>query len=115
MVQNMESLIKIGSDPLKEDLRNWIRRKNGKRSLKQLSRIIAPSQYVRNFFIRCWNISGNKIGLVYHGVGLPEKAVYRPEIIPKNGMVGFCLIYASCFSFGCIILPGNSVKLNLKT
>jgi len=84
MIQNMEPIVGFNSNPFPERLRNWVRRKVGKQSLCQADRVIVPSKYVRNFLTQHWGIPSEKIGIVYHGVELPEKDVYPPKTIPKE-------------------------------
>jgi len=85
MVQNMEPFVNIDGNSLRERARNWLRRLDARKALKRSNRIIAPSEYVRDFLLHALDVPGGKIGLVYHGVDLPEnKDVHRPDIIPKG-------------------------------
>jgi len=86
MLQNMEPFVLgIEGNPFGERLRNWFRKIYGKRALKKSNQVIAVSRYVRDFLIQHLNIPSDKIGLVYHGVDLPEnKDTHRPDIIPKG-------------------------------
>jgi len=77
--------VDIKGNPLRERFRNWLRRLDAKKAFKKSNRIIAPSEYVRDFLLHNLNVRGGKIGLVYHGVDLPEnKDAHRPDIIPKG-------------------------------
>jgi len=85
MIQNMEPFVSIDGNPLRERSRNWLRRLDARKALKRSNRIIAPSEYVRDFLLHNLKMSSGKIGLVYHGVDLPEnKDAHRPDIIPKG-------------------------------
>jgi len=86
MIRNMEPFeAGIGGNPLGERFRNWVCRIVGSRAVKKSNRVIAVSRYVRDFLIRYLNIPNDKIGLVYHGIDLPEnKDIHRPDIIPKG-------------------------------
>ena len=85
VIQNMEPFVAIDGNPLNERFRNRFRRLVGRRALKKSTRVIAISRHVRNFLIQDLNIPNDRIGLVYHGVDLPEnKDVHRPNIIPKG-------------------------------
>lgn len=86
MVQNMEpiAVFNFNKGPLEDRIKTWVRRFEGKKSLKKSNRIIVPSEYARNFLVENWKISKEKIGLVYHGVGTPEKNCFPPKTIPKE-------------------------------
>lgn len=85
MIQNMEPFVAIDGNPLSERFRNCLRRIDAKMALKKSDRIIAPSEYVRDFLLHNLKVRGDKIGLIYHGVDLTEnKDVHRPDIIPKG-------------------------------
>ncbi len=85
MIQNMEPFVSINGNPLRERFRTWLRRLDARKALKRSNKIIAPSEYIRDFLLHNLNVHGDKIGLVYHGVDLPEnKDAHRPDIIPKG-------------------------------
>jgi len=86
MIQNMEPFVAgIGGNPISERFKNLVRNIDGKRTLKRANRVIAISEYVRDFLIQNWNIQNDKIGLVYHGVELPKNEdIHRPHVIPKG-------------------------------
>ena len=69
MLQNMEPLVRpfLGNPP-KEKMKNFLRRTNAKRALKNADRVIAISASVRDFIAGRWNIPRERIGLVYHGI-----------------------------------------------
>jgi len=84
MIQNMEPFVIIAGNSLLEQCRNWLRRIDTKRAAKYSHRIIAPSEYVREFLVRNLDVRSNKIGLVHHGVESAKGDVCRPEVIPNR-------------------------------
>ena len=86
MIQNMEPFIfGIDDNSFSTKLRNWIQRIDTKRAILNSDRIIAITEFVRDFLIEQWNISDEKIRLIYYGINLPEKLdVCRPVLIPDG-------------------------------
>ncbi len=86
MVRNMEPFVSgIKGNPLSERLRNWVRRIDGKFTFRMSNRLIAVSSYVRNFLLSVCKIPAEKIGIVYHGIDLPEdRYAYPPKAIPPG-------------------------------
>lgn len=84
MVQNMEPLVGFNdSNPIPERVKNWFRAYHAKRAIKKADRVIAISKFVKEFLIKKWNISENKIGLVYHGIdGSRNCDTIKPPNIP---------------------------------
>lgn len=73
MIRNMEPLtVPFGGNPWKEVIRNLGRAYMAKTACKRSTRVIAVSQYVKNFLKKKWNIESNKIGTVYHGAETPH-------------------------------------------
>lgn len=73
MVRNMEPLaVPFGENPWLEALRTLARRWVTKRACRKADRIIAVSQFVRNYLTARWYLSAAKISTVYHGVDVPE-------------------------------------------
>lgn len=84
MVRNMEPLVgHIDRYSLEEKMRRVLQYKTAKMAVENASRVIAVSQFVRDFLINTWHISGDKIGLVYHGLS-PDKNIVstRPKDVP---------------------------------
>jgi len=82
MVRNMEPL--LGSairNPLGERVKNLLRTYVARSACQRADRVIAVSQYVRNFISDRWSLPESKIGVVYHGVDLPDpqRELKRPE------------------------------------
>ncbi len=86
MIQNMEPFAEsIDGNSFTNKCRLYIQRLVAKRAMKKSDRVIAISKYVRKFLSNTWGISEGKIGLVYHGIELPQLKEYiRPKNIPKD-------------------------------
>jgi len=86
MIQNMEPFItNIHGDPLGERLKKWIQYIVGKRAIKKANRVIAISNFVYDFLVKCWDIPSKKIGLVHHGIDIKKnEAGYQPDIISEG-------------------------------
>ncbi len=86
MVQNMEPFARFfQNDPFPEKTKKLIQYFEAKKALRKADRIIAISEFVRKFLIDNLRINSEKIGLVYHGVELPEDCpVRRPNSIPQD-------------------------------
>ena len=86
MIQNMEPFAEnIDGNSFMDKCRLYIQCLVAKRAIKKSDRVIAISRYVREFLSNIWGISEGKIGLVYHGIKLPQLKEYiRPKNIPKD-------------------------------
>jgi len=86
MIQNMEPFTEnIDENSFANKCRLYIQRLVAKRAIKKSDRIIAISKYVKEFLIYNWNIPQDKIGLVYHGIEIPQLKEYiRPKNIPEG-------------------------------
>ena len=79
MIRNMEPLaFPFGGNPLQEGIKNLLRAYVAKRSCQQASRVIAVSQYIKNFLCKHWKIESSKIGIVYHGAESPSESEVFP-------------------------------------
>lgn len=73
MIRNMEPLCTpFGGNPLLESIKNIGRAFSAYRSCKRADRVIAVSKHVKTFLETRWSISKDRIGVVYHGVDLPD-------------------------------------------
>lgn len=69
MVRNMEPLVRpISGYRFSEAIRNIARYIVALRSCRNATRVIAVSNFVKDYLIHRWNISEDKIGVVYHGI-----------------------------------------------
>jgi len=85
MIQNMEPFVGINKNPILERIISWARAKEARRSSLKSDRIVAVSKFVKEHIIQKWNITPEKIGLIYYGLDLLEnKDIQRPDIIPKG-------------------------------
>lgn len=73
MVRNMEPLaVPFAGNPWLETLRTLARRWVAKRACRKADRIIAVSNFVRDFLVDTWKLPTEKIATVYHGIELPK-------------------------------------------
>lgn len=86
MIQNTEPFAEnIDVNSFTDKCRLYIQRLVAKRAIKKAGRTIALSRYVKEFLMHKWNIPEGKIGLIYHGIELPQLKKYiRPKNIPKD-------------------------------
>jgi len=86
MIQNMEPFAEnIDKNSLTDKFRLYIQRLVARRAIKKSDRIIAVSEYVKEFLLNKWNVPEEKIGLVYHGIESPLiRERVRPNNIPKD-------------------------------
>jgi glycosyltransferase involved in cell wall biosynthesis len=75
MVRNMEPLvIPLSAPTVGERLRNLARYAAAWRSARHATRVIAVSEYVREYLINRWRVDEEQIGLARHGVVVPDAA-----------------------------------------
>lgn len=88
MIQNMEPFVtNIDGNPFNERGRQWIQVVDARKAINKSDRVIAVSEFVKDFLIKKWDIPADKIGIVYHGVeDLNQKGnnVVRPPFIPND-------------------------------
>ncbi|PKP62134.1 hypothetical protein CVT91_00445 [Candidatus Atribacteria bacterium HGW-Atribacteria-1] len=86
MIQNMEPFAEnIDGNSFTDKCRLYIQYIVARRAIKKADRTIALSKYVKEFLSHKWNIPEEKIGLVYHGIELPQPKEYIcPKNIPKD-------------------------------
>ena len=85
MVQNMEPLAYTDkNNPVSEKIKNFVRRKVSLATFESSQRIIATSQFVKQFLISDFAIPETKIGVVYHGASDIGTVQSRPQIIPEE-------------------------------
>jgi glycosyltransferase involved in cell wall biosynthesis len=84
MVRNMEPLVTpVRGNSLRDAARNLVRRYVARTTCERAQRVIAVSEYVREYLEQEWRVSANKIGMVYHGVetAIPESAARQPSAL----------------------------------
>lgn len=73
MVRNMEPLaVPFAGNPWLEALRTLARRWVAQRACRRADRIIAVSNFVRDYLVDTWKLPVEKVATVYHGIDLPQ-------------------------------------------
>lgn len=69
MVRNMEPLVvPFNGNPTRERIINIGRIVIARSACRRAERVIAVSNYVKNYLVEKWNINEHRIGVVYHGI-----------------------------------------------
>lgn len=92
MIRNMEPLaLPSGGNTHQETLKNLARKYAAKSACHRACRILAVSQFVKDFLVNTWHISPGKIGVVYHGSNdlLTNFEPVKPKTIPTDWEDGF--------------------------
>lgn len=92
MIQNMEPLaLPVGGNNWRESLKNLARRHAAKTVCNGADRVLAVSDYVKDFLVTNWHIPLDKIGVVYHGAdNVPDSSDWaKPKAIPSEWMGNF--------------------------
>jgi glycosyltransferase involved in cell wall biosynthesis len=87
MIRNMEPYKgSFDDDPLSEKMKKTIQAKLARRASERADRVIAVSEFVRDFLIQVWRIDPEKIALIYHGAELQESNQLgeKPLCIPDT-------------------------------
>ncbi len=85
MLQNMEPFVcPFSGNPPFEKIKNCFRITNSRKALRSSDRIIAISEFVRNYLITHLHIDSHKIGLVYHGIDKHIAQPKKPDSIPET-------------------------------
>jgi len=72
MVRNMEPLtVPFGGNTWTEGLKNLARAWEARRACTDARRVIAVSNFVRDFVVSRWDLDPNRVATVYHGVDAP--------------------------------------------
>lgn len=91
MIQNMEPLeTPFGGNTVVEGMKNLGRAAVARHACRRADRVIAVSQYVREFLERRWAIDHDKIGVVYLGIDAPaSREMVRPAALDRLGDAPF--------------------------
>ena len=87
MVQNMAPFIDPYKQcPLIQKIRNWMRAKEACKAIQKSNRIIAVSQFVKDFLINSLNAKSHKIEVIYYGTKLfsNSQLLQKPSNIPDD-------------------------------
>ena len=88
MVRNMEPLtVPFAGNTVLEGVRNLARARAARVACRRATRVLAVSEHVRDFLALRWNLTPEKIGVVYHGVE-PPAAGAAPVSPGRPGRVG---------------------------
>ena len=81
MIQNMAPFIEpYKRNPIIQKIRNWLRAREAYKAIQESNRIIAVSQFVKDFLVNNLNVTSHKIGVVYHG----NKLISNSQIVQKQ-------------------------------
>ncbi|ACI21801.1 mannosyltransferase, putative [Thermodesulfovibrio yellowstonii DSM 11347] len=117
MIQNMAPLVFPFQGSIKETAKNMIRYYQSKRAIQKSTRIIALSNYVKNFLVKKWGIKENKIGVVYHGVSLSNIKIIKPKALKHLDNQIFIFTAGSIYPYRGledIIFAFNNLTKNLN-
>jgi len=87
MVRNMEPLaIPFGENPWLEAIRTLARRYAARRACRKAERVIAVSNFVKEFLTSRWRLPASKIATVYHGIDAAsvDYGVQRPAALEPS-------------------------------
>jgi glycosyltransferase involved in cell wall biosynthesis len=85
MVRNMLPYLDQKINPPVEKLRNFVQRYVSRYSVMKSNRVIAVSQYVKEFMHEYWRIPVDKIDVVYHGNNFGDEDILeKPDVIPSQ-------------------------------
>ena len=80
MIQNMEPFVdNVNDNPFNEKVRQLVRRTISKMAVKKSDRVIAISEFIRDFMVQSWGVPFERIGVVHHGVNFPVNKGIRPN------------------------------------
>jgi glycosyltransferase involved in cell wall biosynthesis len=88
MVRNMEPLVApFTGNSARDGFRNIVRRHAARSSCRHATRVIAVSQFVRDFLVERWHVPPDKIGVVAHGVetALDPSCWVKPSSVSQAG------------------------------
>jgi glycosyltransferase involved in cell wall biosynthesis len=89
MIRNMEPLIRplAGNRPI-DMVKNLGRAYAAWYACRHATRVIAVSNYVRDFLTRTWHVPAERLGVVYHGVDPPRPGISLPIPASLTGLGG---------------------------
>ena len=87
MIRNMEPLARpIAGNRLIDMAKNLGRAYAAWQACRHASRVIAVSNYVRDFLIHTWHVPAERLGVVYHGVDSPRQGAFMPTPANLGGL-----------------------------
>ena len=87
MVQSMLPMVMpFGGNCCLDIVKNLLRARLTRTACQRAHRVIAVSDYVRQFLVEAWHIAPDRIGMIYHGVNpaLPPEAQKIPGNVPRE-------------------------------
>jgi glycosyltransferase involved in cell wall biosynthesis len=87
MIQSMlPMMMPLGGNGWLDIVKNLVRARLTRIACKRANRVIAISNYVKEFLMNNWHIAPNRIGMVYHGVNPPaaDETMRIPVSIPRE-------------------------------
>lgn len=84
MIQNMAPLVPSGKYRVIERLRMLVQKLEAWRAVRNSDHVIAMSTFVKDFLIKEWHISPEKVTLVYFGAPTDIGERVRPAVVPPG-------------------------------
>lgn len=99
MIQNMAPLVRVKTTcGFVEKLKSSAQYLESRIAVKNADRVIAPTNFVKDFLIENWSIAPEKISLIYYGA---NPSLKKPDTRPPASMRGFA---------GRFILTAGSIE-----
>ncbi|MCX5783466.1 MAG: glycosyltransferase [Elusimicrobia bacterium] len=97
MVSNMAPMANnYDPGPLSEKLRQALQRRLAKKAVRLADRVIAPSHFVKNYLVKNWGLSEDKISVIYFGADdTGAIASVKPKAIEQTGWDNFIFTIGS--------------------
>ena len=86
MVQNMGPIVAVNGNPISERLRYIAQRYEAKIATRMATRVIVPTEFVRDFLIQQWDLPKERMSVIHYGTHPPDKEAtfHKPGIIPEQ-------------------------------
>lgn len=85
MVRNMMPMTPHNSRYCLERLRNWARFHQMRKAVLRANRVVAISQFVKDYLMHDLGLAEDRVGVVYHGTDLhPDVPPRRPAALPAD-------------------------------
>lgn len=100
MVRNMMPTTRPYAANWLDRMKNWGRFVQMRSAAEKSTRVVAVSQYVRDYLADSLRIPGDKIGVVHHGIEvLPEESSQRPAGISDTWRGNFAFVAGSIYAY----------------
>ncbi|HSV98648.1 MAG TPA: glycosyltransferase [Sedimentisphaerales bacterium] len=85
MVRNMMPMTPHNSGYCLERIRNWARFRQMRRAVSQSNRVIAISQFVKDYLTGELGLAEDRVGVVHHGTDLhPDASLRKPDAVSAD-------------------------------